>query len=130
MSSNGTWQTTGSSGGLLVPAVCVGAGVLLASGGAVAAVAGFLTSLVEVLGAVAVALIALVVLVAVLAYRRGWRPSLNPVVAYTPLPEPVTTRAARALPAPQQLHIHFHGLDADQAAEVVRRQAITDMREP
>ena len=131
----GTWQTTEGSGGLLLPAACIGAGVLLAGSGAVAAVAGLLTSLVEVIGAIVLALVALVALVVVLAYRRGWRPSLDPVVAWTPLPEPEATplesRAARALPAPQTVNnYNFYGVTPDQVAEVVRRQAITDRSQP
>jgi hypothetical protein len=49
----GTWQTTEGNSALL-PAACLVAGILLTTGGAAAAVSGFLTSLVEVIGAIAV----------------------------------------------------------------------------
>ena len=115
----GTWQTT-EGGGLpvLVPAAVV-AGVLLAGGSAVAAVAGFLTSLVEVAGAIVVSLIALLALVAVLAYRSGWRPSLNPVVAWNPHTAVEAQQPRQALPPPQEFHLHLHGpVTPAQIAEV------------
>lgn len=96
--------------------------MLLASGGTAAAVAGFLTSLVWVIGSIVVSLIALIALVVVLAYRRGWRPSLDPVVAYTPLPEP---EPARALP-PQEFHLHLHGaVTREQLGDVAALREIS-----
>ena len=50
--------------------------------------------------------------------------------AALPAPEatPLPSRTSQALPAPQQ-HVHYHlHLDGGQAAEAVRRQAITDRR--
>jgi hypothetical protein len=44
-------------------------------------------------------------------------------------PEPYPGYPGGPETAPERmvtLHVHFHGLDATQAAEVVRRQAITD----
>jgi hypothetical protein len=117
---------------------CGGKGGLLAAlgaaGAAIALVATFAEELLVIAGTAVAVLLALVVFIAVRAYRRGWRPSLDPVVAYTPLPEPeakpVTARPVRALPAPQTVNNYFFNATPEQIAEVVRRQAITDRREP
>ena len=66
------------------------------------------------------ALLALIVFAVARAYRGGWRPSLDPVVAYTPLPEP-EPRPVRALPAPQIIN-NFYGFTPDQVADALARQ--------
>ena len=105
---------------------------ILALAAAVAAVvlAVIFAAVIIITVAVVVAvLLALAAFFGVRAWRRGWRPSLDPVVAYTPLPEPERARPLRA----QEFHLHLHGpLTREQlaeAAEVIRRQAITDRRE-
>ena len=75
-----------------------------------------------------------VVLAAVLVPALVWlarRGADVAVVARTP-PEatPIQSRPAQALTGPQQLHIHFHGLDGAQAAEAIRAQAITERTRP
>jgi hypothetical protein len=117
---------------------CGGKGGLLAALGAagavIALVAAFAEELLIIAGTVVAVLLALIVLVVARAWRRGWRPSLDPVVAYTPLPEPErrpvsAAHAAQALPAPQTVnYFSFYGVAPEQVAEVVRRQAITDRR--
>ena len=119
----GTWETKRGGSGLLLPVVCVGAGVLLAGGGTVAAITGFLTSLVEVAGAVIISLIALAALIVVLVYRRGWRPSLNPVVAWNPhaVAEAQNPRPVPARPGPQIVN-NFYGVTPEQVADAIARQ--------
>lgn len=109
------------------------AAILAAGAAAIAAVAAFAEEILVAIGAAAAAVLALAVLAAVRAWRRGWRPSLDPVVAYTPLPEPETRRA---LP-PQQFHLHLHGpLTPEQLAEIaaMRQNAVQafnpDWRKP
>ncbi len=106
----GTWQTDG--GGQLVPAL----GGLAAIGAVVWLVITFLWVIAVVVG------LALAVSVAGLVWlaRHGGDVAMVSRAALPP-PDaaPLPSRTSQALPAPQQLHIHFHGLDADQAAEVI-----------
>ncbi len=111
---------------------CDGGGFILVLGGLAAAgavvwvVITFVWVIAAILGVTAAVSVATLVWLA----RYGADVA---TVQRSPLPAPEATpipsRTAQALPAPQQLHIHFHGLDPVQAAEVVRRQAITDSRE-
>jgi hypothetical protein len=109
------------------------AAVVAVAAAMIAAVIAVAAKVLIIIGTIVAVTFAVLGYAAVRSWRRGWRPSLNPVVAWQPHvaieaePRPVTARPAQALPAPQQIHIHFHfhGLDAGQAAEVVRRQAVT-----
>ena len=116
----GTWQTDGGGDQLAVLASVAVAGLMI----------WLIIAFIWVI-AVAVGLV-LVAVIGVCVWMRRHGPDVA-MVAHAALPAPEATpmesRPVRALPAPQQLHIHFHGLDAAQAAEVVRRQAI-DRREP
>jgi uncharacterized membrane protein YebE (DUF533 family) len=127
----GTWQTTdGGGGGLLelVAAIVVIAVVVSAAGPVVAAV-GELVHILLIAVAVTGGLAA-VGLVAFTAYRVRRRRSL-PTAARV-LQPPGQARAAQPLPAPQRpaiepapavhIHHHWHGVDAEDVAAVLRRQ--------
>jgi hypothetical protein len=121
----GTWQTTdGGGSGLAVP-LAIGAAVLAAAvAGPVAAAVGELLRAVVIIAAVAAALALAAVAVAVALRLRGGhnRPRLLPprvhgsasVHAVQDRPEP------RALPARQEVHLHFHGVDAEDVAAILR----------
>ena len=121
----GTWQTDGG-GGQLVPAL----GALAAVGVTVWLIITFIWVIAAIVGVVLAAAVAGGVWLA----RHGGDVAM---VAHAALPAPevngqppgiVNGRPAQALPAPQQ-HVHYHlHLDGGQAAEVIRRQAITDRR--
>lgn len=127
----GTWKQTGGGGGgdgktLLIVVVAV-----TLFGGAGAAIVAFLTDLLLILGALVGVLLAAVVTVIVLAWRRGWRPTLNPVISWQPhvaspahQAAPIAARPVRAaLPAPQTVnYFNFYGVTPGQAAEVVEQQ--------
>ena len=114
----GTWETT--DGGQLVP--------VLGGAAAVAVVVWVVITFMWLIAAiVGVALAAAVAGLVWLALHGGdvamvARSALPPPEA-TPLP----SRPSQALPASQQ-HVHYHLHLDGQAAEVVRRQAITDRR--
>jgi hypothetical protein len=98
------------------------AAALISAAAIVAVVVAFAEEILVITGTVVVVALATVVFFAVRAYRRGWRPSLNPVVAWDPraaLPPPeATARPTRALPA-QEFHLHLHGpLTREQLGEV------------
>lgn len=69
-------------------------------------------------------------LTAVLFLRRYMRPAgartALPATDRTPALPPAPLRAlqrpVRALPSPQQVHLHFHGVTAEDAAEIARRE--------
>ena len=117
----GTWETTDGGGGQLMP-VLGGAAVIAA---VVWVVITFMWLIATIVGmAVAVSIAGLVWLA-----RHGGELA---IVSRGTLPPPEATslpsRPSQALPAPQQ-HVHYHlHLNDGQAAEVVRRQAITDRR--
>jgi hypothetical protein len=134
----GTWQTTDDGGGGLGAAVLVLLGVA-----AVAAVAGpvvaAVAELVPVILIVAGVILGLraVGLVALLAFRvrrrlvGAARVTLPNPGAESPLPR--VARAAQPLPKPQrralppeagQLHLHFHGVSAEDAAAIRERHRL------
>jgi hypothetical protein len=99
--------------------------ILAAAGVAVAVVAEFLADLLAVAGSVVALALAGVAVKLVRLHRQG-RLSLSPVVAWEPNSvrpvspaAPVTARPAAALPGPQQLHIHLHGVSPAQAAQEI-----------
>jgi apolipoprotein N-acyltransferase len=122
----GTWQTTDSGGGLTVP-LAIGAAVLaVAVAGPVAAA---VTAVAQALVITIAALAAVAVLAgaALLVYRvRQGQRSAPLRVRLVP---PVTRQAAQPLPAPQQpaierpaeIHLHLHGVSADDIAAILRR---------
>jgi hypothetical protein len=124
----GTWQTTDSGGGA---AFVIGAAVLAALiaapvTAAVAAVAEALVITIAVLGAVVLTAGA-----GFVAYRLrhppvpppGWPPNHTRVSTLPP-----AARPAQSLPGPrapaigapkQELHLHFHGVDAEDVAAIL-----------
>lgn len=128
----GTWQTTDSGGG--------GAGVVLVAGLMLLAASGAATAIAVTVVVILISVVVLTVLTvaglaAFLVYRArrgageppegGFAP--RPVVYRLPGPE----RPAAAVPAPKrpaieaparELHLHFHGVDAEQVAEILRQQ--------
>jgi len=120
----GTWQTTdtGGHGGLVLVVVVVA--LAIGSGAASAAVSALVTILI-VLGSI----IGFAVLcgIGVLVYRgRQDRPAA-PIgarpVHQVPSAAPQRLEAAQplAIEAPRnELHLHFHGMDAAEVAEAIR----------
>jgi hypothetical protein len=124
----GTWQTTeGGGSGLAVP-LAIGAAVLAAAvAGPVAAAVG------ELLRAVVITIAVLGVLAALggaalVAYRlRQGRAARVTSVSF---PRPLPRRPAQPLPAPRreaigpppEVHLHFHGVTAEDVAEIIRQQ--------
>ena len=106
----GTWQTTDSGGaGWLLAIVAVV--VVLAGSGAAAAISEFVTVVLAVAGGVVVLVIALGTWLLVRMHRRG---DFAPVVRQPQaLPAPEPRRAV-----PQQLHVHLHGTEAEQARQI------------
>jgi hypothetical protein len=125
----GTWQTTeGGGGGGLVTVVLIIVGAALAVKAAPAvlgAAAEVLRVFLIVAGVVAGAGAA--ALVGLLAWRwRSWQKD----VARARLPHsPELVRAAQPLPGPRpaierapEIHLHLHGVSAEDAAAIIRRQ--------
>jgi hypothetical protein len=123
----GTWQTTDSGGGLVL--VVIVALVLIGSGAASAAasaLASLVVTIAIVLGSVTV--LAVLGAVAWLVYRaRQDRPG-TPIAARLVSQLPSEPRPQlevphnRAIEPPRnELHLHFHGMSPDEAAEAIRR---------
>jgi hypothetical protein len=124
----GTWQTTDGGGGLTVP-LAVGAAALAVL--AAAPVAAALAAVAEALVITIAVLGALVLLggAAFVTYRLRHSAPQN-AARVTALPRGVT-RAARPLPGPRprvleaprpELHLHFHGVTAEDVAEIIDGQ--------
>jgi hypothetical protein len=134
----GTWQTTDDGGGGLgiVVLVIVAAAVLgpavAAAAAAVGAAVAELVHIVLIVGAILLGLGATAV--AALAGVRVWRwhaarplprePAPPPWRAEVTAPEPrqIPSEPPPAIEAPRQVHLHFHGVDAAEVAELIRRQ--------
>jgi hypothetical protein len=136
----GTWQTTdsGGGGGLGAPVLIILAAALL--GPAVATAAAAVAELVHIVLITLAVLLGLgaVGLVALAAARvHHWRTGA-PVRMSVPAPPPwravEAPRAPRqgnsypdaarpAIEAPRQVHLHFHGVDAADVAELLRRHS-------
>jgi hypothetical protein len=121
----GTWQTTdGGGSGLAVP-LAVGAAVLAVAiaGPAAAAVAAVAEALV-----ITIAVLGALVLLAGAAFvtyrlRHGQPRALPPRVYGSTSIHAMQGRAEpRALPARQELHLHFHGVTAEDVAAIIARQ--------
>jgi hypothetical protein len=125
----GTWQTTDGGGGLAVAAV-VGAAILAAAiagpvAAAVAELARIVVITIAVLGGLALTGGAALV---VLRLRQG-RASRTTRVSFpraVPLAraEPLSAPRREAIgPSRPELHLHFHGVTAEDVAEIIARQA-------
>lgn len=114
----GTWQSTDSGGGKVVLLI-VGTLLLFGSGAAVELATAVAEALIA---AAAVVVLTVAAGVVWLVYRarqeipsqRGVIPS--PVKYELPAPE------RPAIAPKRELHIHFHGTDPEQVAEILRRQ--------
>ena len=121
-----TWQTTDSGGGQLVLAI-LAVIVIAAIAGPVAAAAAELVRAVVIAVAVLGGL-ALAAGAALVAYRLRRGRQGAPLVARRVTP--VTRQAAEPLPAPRrpaierpaELHLHFHGLTAEDVAAILARR--------
>jgi hypothetical protein len=114
---SGSGHTVGGGGWLL--AIVAGV-VLLASSGAAAAISEFVTILLAVAGGVVALVLTAGAWLLVRMHRRG---AFAPVVSWRPqeLPAP---EPRRAVAAPQELHIHLHGSETEQARQIAAiRQA-------
>ena len=115
---SGTWQTSGGGGGLVVVVLVL----LLAGSGAAAVIAA---AVIELIIAVAVVVaLAVAGLIALAVYRARHpqvRPHFIPQPVMHQLAEP--ERPAIEAPGPRELHQHwhFHGVDEDRVAEILRR---------
>jgi hypothetical protein len=130
----GTWQTTDGGGGGLAAAVVIGAAVLAVAiagpvAAAVAAVAEALVITIAVLGALV--LLGGAVFAAYRVRRgperaRGWQANHIRVSHLPPAPRPPESLPGprpRAIGAPRhELHLHFHGVTAEDVAAIIARQ--------
>jgi hypothetical protein len=122
----GTWQTT-DSGGAGAVALVIGAAVLAAAiAGPVAAAVGELLRVLVIFVAVVIVL-ALAAVGAAVAYRlRRGRASGTTAGS---LPRPVPRRPIQAVSEPQppaiealrEVHLHFHGVTAEDVAAIIAR---------
>lgn len=123
---HGTWKTTsGDGGGAAVAVLAVVAAVVLLGSGAAAAIASAVIVTVIVAGAVlALGVVALTVLV--VCRLRHQEPQAVSVLAE----RGALMRAERERPALEQggprevhqhWHQHFHGVDEDRVAQILRR---------
>jgi hypothetical protein len=123
----GTWQTTDGGGSGLAAALIVGAAVLaVAVAGPVAAAVAELVRVVVIIVAAAVVL-ALAAGAAFVAYRVRQRQVIGSGRVSQPRQVPwrtgrlVSAPRQQAIDAPREVHLHFHGVDADDVAEVLRQ---------
>lgn len=124
----GTWQTTGGGGGLGAILGMIGAVVLVAAiAGPVAAAAAELARIVVTIVAV-VAALAVAGGAALLAYRvrHRHRPRALPSPGARVLPPgaaaPLQEPQRPAIEAARQVHLHFHGVTAEDVAAIIARQ--------
>jgi hypothetical protein len=54
--------------------------------------------------------------------RQVWQRINRPPVVYQPIPREMWQQRRQAIGQPQQLHVHFHGTDPAEVAEIIRRQ--------
>lgn len=114
----GTWQTDDRSPGGGVILLVAGA-VILAASGAAAAVA---TAVIVLLAAAAAVTVLTVAGLAVFLLYRARHPAplsrgIVPAPALHELPAPERP----AIEPKRELHVHFHGTDPEQVAEILRR---------
>jgi hypothetical protein len=121
----GTWQTTeGGGGGGLGMAVLVILAVALIGPAVAAAVAELLHLLVIVL--VALAALAGAGGLALVAFRVSHRRQETARLLYQVTPAPsrpaqLPSEPRPAIEAPRQLHLHFHGVQAEDVAAIIAR---------
>lgn len=111
----GTWQTTSGGSGWL-PLLAVVAVVVVLSSGAAASVSEFAVVLLAVVGGVVALAVAAGTWLLVRMHRRG---AFAPVISYQPQPQALpAAEPHRAVAAPQELHIHLHGSETEQARQI------------
>jgi hypothetical protein len=137
----GTWQTTdsgGGGGGLGIVVLIIIAAALLgpAIGAAASAVAAAVAELVHIVLIIVAVLLGLAAAaVAALVGVRAWRwhtahslPRAEPApppwrgTVTGPEPQQLADETPLAIEAPRQVHLHFHGVQAEDVAELARRQ--------
>lgn len=127
MGAHGTWQQTGGGGFDPAPLLII-IGAVLVAGPVMAAVAELLHLLVIVLvAAVAVMVVAAAGIIAWRWRHRG-TPPRRPAWQELPRPmpaRPVQPRTERPAIEQRQVHLHFHGVTAEQVASVIREQGDT-----
>jgi hypothetical protein len=121
---HGTWQTTGGSGGGGAIAAVV-AGMILATalaGPVVHAAVGLLHLVVIILAIVfALALVSVIALMAFRVHRRNQVPAVQVLQLRKTRVQEIPASEVPALPAPSpELHLHFHGVDAEDVAAIIR----------
>jgi hypothetical protein len=117
-------HTHGHGGGGLGPVVLVILAVALLGPAIAAAVAELLHLLVIAVAVVGgVTLAAGLALVAFRVSRRGQETArvLYQVTPAPPRPSPLPSQPWPAIEAPQQLHLHFHGVQAEDVAAIIER---------
>lgn len=126
----GTWQTTDGGGlGDAVAAIVVVLVIAAVAGPVLGAVAGAVAELVRVLLIAAAVILGLAAagLVAFIAWRlHHGRPNRVTSMSFpAPLPqqpgESLTAPRQPAIERPAEVHLHFHGVSAEEAAAVIRR---------
>jgi hypothetical protein len=127
----GTWQTEDSGSGAGT-AILVVLAVALLAGPVLAAAAALVDALIMAALVVLAVLVVAAVGVVVFRVRRrravaaaGGRPWLAVGDPVAPLPGAAQDRTGpRALPPRQELHVHhhWHGVSAEQVAEVIRQE--------
>jgi hypothetical protein len=124
----GTWTTDSSgSGGAGTVVLVIGAAVALAAiAGPVADAVGELLRAVVIAAAVVVAL-AVAGGTALVAYRvrQGRANPAVPVSPGRPVPppraQPLPAPPRAAIEAPREVHLHFHGVSAEDVAAIIRQ---------
>jgi hypothetical protein len=119
----GTWQTTDSGGsGAGAAALVIGAAVMVAAvAGPVLAAVAELARLVVII-VIAAAVLALAATGTVVVYRlRHGQPRALPPRMYGSRSVQDRTQS-RALPARPEVHLHFHGVTAEDVAAIIARQ--------
>jgi hypothetical protein len=118
----GTWQSSGTGPGPVVAVIVV---LILASSGVGSAIASAVVTLVIVLGCV----VGVAVLggIAWLVYRARRAPGIGTrgsdlgLHAGPEIRHSVADLRRPAIEPPREVHLHFHGADPAEAAEVIRR---------
>jgi hypothetical protein len=121
----GTWETTDTGGGIGAALGVIGAVVLAAAvaGPVVAAVAELARAVVIIVIAVVVLAVAATVAAVALRLRDGPPRALPPRVYGSTSVHAVRDRTQpRALPAQPEVHLHFHGVTAEDVAAIIARQ--------
>lgn len=121
----GTWQTTDTGSGAPVALIIIIIAVLLGSGAA----AAIATAVVVALIALAVVVVLAVAgLIAYLIWRARrdmtaapLRRGIVPAPVMHQLPGPERPAIDRTVPRELHQHYHFHGVDEDRVAQILRR---------